>query len=98
MAEWLGTCAPVLRWNAAVNGGRQALVSEAMGGPSRPAADLVAALVAELGLPSRLSDVGVGRELFDEIAEKSLRDIFVHENPRPIRQASDVRGILEAAA
>lgn len=89
---------PVLRWNAAVNGGRQALVGEAMGEPSRPAADLVAALVADLGLPSRLADVGVGPELFDEIAEKSLLDIFVHENPRPIRRASDVRGILEEAA
>src|SRR5215831_7774171 len=55
----------VLRFNHAVNAERQALVSEALGEPDAPAADTVAALIADLGLPGRLRDVGVKPEQFD---------------------------------
>jgi len=89
--------APVLRWNRAADTGRQQLVSEAMGRPGLPAADLVADLVARLGLPSRLGDVGVGPERFPEIAEQALRDPFVHANPRPVRGAEDIVEILQSA-
>ena len=41
----------VLRFNAPVNADRQALVSEALGRPGEPAAEVVAALIAGLGLP-----------------------------------------------
>ena len=51
----------VLRFNAPVNAERQAWVSEALGRPGVPAADAVAALIAGLGLPGTLRDVGVGR-------------------------------------
>lgn len=47
----------VLRFNSAVNPERQALVSEALGHPGEPAADVVAGLIAGLGLPQRLRDV-----------------------------------------
>lgn len=50
---------PVLRYNLPVNADKQALVSEAMGEAGKPASELVAALVAELGLPGRLRDCGV---------------------------------------
>ena len=49
----------VLRFNSAVNADRQALVSEALGRPGDPAADVVAGLIAALGLPQTLRDVGV---------------------------------------
>src|SRR5262245_60133848 len=52
----------VLRFNYEVNAERQALVSEALGEPGAPAACVVAALVADLGLPGRLRDVGVKQE------------------------------------
>lgn len=91
--------APVLRWNRRAEGGaeRQQTVSEAMGQPDRPAADLVAELVARLGLPSRLGDVGVGRDRFPEIAEQAMREPFVHANPRPVRGIGDIFEILESA-
>ncbi len=88
----------VLRWNLPANGERQKRVSEAFGKPGTPAADLVADLVARLGLPRRLADVGVGRERFREIAEKSMHDRAVLNNPRPIEGPAQVVEILELAA
>jgi maleylacetate reductase len=88
----------VLRWNAAVNAERQKRVSEAFGKPEVAAADLVAGLVTSLGLPGRLAEVGVGRDRFREIAEKSMHDRAVLNNPRPIKGPAEVMEILELAA
>jgi maleylacetate reductase len=88
----------VLRWNLPLNGERQKRVSEAFGKPETAAADLVAGLVASLGLPQRLSDVGVGKDRFREIADKSMHDRAVLNNPRPIRGPAEVIEILELAA
>ncbi|HJS86529.1 MAG TPA: iron-containing alcohol dehydrogenase [Acetobacteraceae bacterium] len=87
----------VLRYNEAVNADRQAWVSEALGQPGRPAADVLAELVAALGLPGRLRDVGVREDQLDRIAETSMRDRWVHTNPRKIEGPATVRLLLEAA-
>lgn len=87
----------VLRFNAAVNADRQAIVSEALGDRSIPAADLVAGLIADLGLPSRLRDVGVKPGQLDRIAELSMHDRWIHTNPRKIDGPAAVRQILDAA-
>ena len=58
----------VLRWNLPVNAAQQQRVSEAFGRAQETAADLVAGLVRALGLPGRLSEVGVGRDRFREVA------------------------------
>ena len=63
-----------------------------------PAADLVAGLVKALGLPGRLAEVGVGKDRFREIAEKSMHDRAVLNNPRPIKGPAEVMEILELAA
>ena len=68
----------------AVNAERQAWVSEALGRPGMPAADAVAELIADLGLPGTLRDVGVKAEQLDRIAEESMHDRWVHTNPRKI--------------
>jgi maleylacetate reductase len=88
----------VLRWNLAVNADRQKRVSEAFGKPGTPAADLVAGLVKTLGLPGSLREVGVGKDRFQEIAEKSMHDRAVLNNPRPIKGPAEVVEILELAA
>ncbi|MCA0303528.1 MAG: iron-containing alcohol dehydrogenase [Proteobacteria bacterium] len=88
----------VLRWNLPVNAAQQGRVSEAFGQPQAPAADLVEGLVRTLGLPGRLSEVGVGRDRFREVAEKSMHDRAVLNNPRPIKGPDDVMEILELAA
>ncbi len=87
----------VLRFNAAVNAERQALVSEAMGRPGEPAADVVAALIAGLGLPGRLRDVAVKPEQLDRIAELSMHDRWIHTNPRKIDGPAVIRELLDAA-
>jgi maleylacetate reductase len=87
----------VLRFNEAVNAERQALVSEALGRPNLPAADAVAQLIAGLGLPGRLRDVGVKPEQLDRIAELSMHDRWIHTNPRKIEGPAVVRELLDAA-
>ena len=87
----------VLAWNAAVNADRQRALSEAMGAPDRPAAELVAALIAALGQPGSLRAVGLRRDDLDTVAERALGYAPVRANPRPIRSAADVREILELA-
>jgi maleylacetate reductase len=87
----------VLRFNHTVNAGRQALVSEAMGRPGEPAGDVVAGLIAGLGLPGRLRDVGVKPEQLDRIAELSMHDRWIHTNPRKIDGPAVIRELLDAA-
>jgi maleylacetate reductase len=88
---------PVLRFNATVNAERQAWVSEALGRPGENAGDVVADLVASLGLPGTLRDVGVQPEQLDRIAEESMHDRWVHTNPRKIDGPATVRKLLDAA-
>lgn len=88
----------VLRYNRPANADRQRLVAEAMGHPGKDAADVVAAFVADLGLPSRLAEVGVRREQFGVIAANTMRDTWLHVNPRKIGVPEQVLEILNAAA
>jgi maleylacetate reductase len=87
----------VLRFNEPVNGERQKWVSEALGRPGDSAGDAVAALIASLGLPATLRDVGVKPEQLDEIAAGSMHDRWVHTNPRKIDGPPAVRALLDAA-
>ena len=89
----------VLKWNAAVDGNteKQNLVAKALGSPDKSAAQAVGDLVASLGLPTRLSDVGITSEAFDDIAEGALLTPWVPKNPRTISAAKNVMQILEIA-
>ncbi len=87
----------VLRFNEPVNAARQKWVSEALGHPEQPAGDAVAALIASLGLPATLRDVGVKIDQLDEIAANSMHDRWVHTNPRKIEGPRAVRILLDAA-
>ena len=87
----------VMRWNAATNAISQRHLAEAMGAPNRPAADLVAELVAVLGQPGNLRAVGIARADLDAIAIRALDYPNVRMNPRPISEPRQVREILELA-
>jgi maleylacetate reductase len=87
----------VLRFNQSVNEAQQRLVSEALGDPHKPACDVVSELVAQLGLPSTLREVGVQPEMLELIAKHSMHDRLIHSNPRKIQGPEDVRRILDAA-
>lgn len=87
----------VLRFNQSVNGERQKWVSEALGRPGVPAAEVLSELIGALGLPRTLREVGVKPEMLDRIAEESMHDRWVHTNPRKIEGPHVVRTLLDAA-
>jgi len=87
----------VLRFNDPVNHGKQLRVSEALGRPGEPAADLVAGLIAGLGLPTCLRDVDVKEDQLDLIAENSMHDRWIHTNPRKIDGPAVILTLLDAA-
>ncbi len=87
----------VLRFNHKVNADKQALIGQALGHPEEPAADAVGALIAGLGLPTRLRDVGVKEDQLDLIAENSMHDRCIHTNPRKIDGPAVIRTLLDAA-
>jgi maleylacetate reductase len=87
----------VLRFNHPVNAEKQARVSEALGRPGEPAAEVVAELISGLGLPTRLREVGVEQEQLDQIAEGSMHDRWVHTNPRKIDGPAVIRALLDTA-
>ena len=87
----------VMRYNHSVNAEQQKRVSEALGEPNKPAGELLAELVAELGLPSTLREVGVPADMLDLIAQNAMHDRLIHTNPRKIHGPEDVRSILDAA-
>ncbi len=96
----------VMAYNQDHVGDRQAWIAELMdrdvhGADGKEAAaagrDAVAQLVRDLGLPSRLREVGVGREDFAAIAHDAMQDLVVATNPRPVTSVEDVIELLEAA-
>lgn len=95
-----------LEFNAPAGGAGLLTAAQALGietagltGPEAAmrAAAAVRALVAELGLPSRLRDIGVTPEHLPRIAERTMQDFSIGANPRPVSGAGEVLALLEAA-
>ena len=87
----------VLRWNAEHDASRQARIRTALGAGEQSAADAFDEFIRRLGMPRTLTEVGVGEDRFDQIAELTLADIWGRTNPRPIAGADDVKQILQMA-
>lgn len=87
----------VLEWNSKLNGKRQQAVAEALGEPGLSAGAAVRRLVAGLGLPVTLQEVGVKAEQLPRIAELAARHPVVRRNPRPIESPGQVQEILHLA-
>lgn len=60
--------------------------------------DILDALIRALELPRTLQSVGIGREMFDKLAENTLTDIWAKTNPVPLTRKEDVLEILEMVA
>ena len=90
--------APGMRFNAGHNGKGQARLARVLQAEGiDAAADKVAATLGDLGLPSRLRQVGVTEAGFPQLAEDAMSDFGLHRNPRPVRSADDLLEILGAA-
>jgi len=88
----------VSRWNRQANADRQETVATAMGRPGEDVGDILEELITELGMPGKLSDVGIGPDKFDQIAEASMAVPWIPHNPRAITNPAQIREILEMAA
>lgn len=87
----------VLDYNLPVNAHRQERISACLGDASRPASQMLDALIRQLGMPRTLKEVGVEEKDLDLIANYTLEDIWGRTNPRTIKNADDVMEILRAA-
>jgi maleylacetate reductase len=87
----------VLRWNAAVNADRQREVAAAFGHANQSGGEAVEQFVRGLGLPSRLSQIGISREDIPMIAARYDGTGPIKMNPRPVTGAADLVEILSLA-
>ena len=88
----------VLAWNAEHDASRQARTLAVLGGEHASASAALDAFIAGLGMPRRLSEVGVDESRFQQVAEYTLLDIWGRTNPRPVTSAADILEILRRAA
>jgi maleylacetate reductase len=88
----------VLRYNRPATAEAQKSIAEALRSPDMDASEAFAAFIAKLGLPRKLSDVGVHEDRFGLIGKNAMLSIFTRSNPQPIREPGDVVEILKLAA
>ncbi|HMC08914.1 MAG TPA: iron-containing alcohol dehydrogenase, partial [Actinomycetota bacterium] len=87
-----------MRYNADAVAPELARIGEAMG--ARSGADAGAAvfdLIATLGLPQRLRDVGLREDDLAAVAADALASPAVAANPKPVRNQDELLGILRSA-
>lgn len=93
----------VMRFNLEYSVGPQARIGGILGAggsessKAEAAADLLEGFIADLGLPTRIRDLGVGRADLESVAISAMEDMVVTNNPRPVRSLSQITGLLEAA-
>jgi maleylacetate reductase len=86
-----------LAWNEPVNADRQRAVAAAFGRPGESASAAVRAFVESLGLPTRLGEIGIGRDELAAIAGSWDGGGPLAANPRPVRGRQDVIELLSLA-
>jgi maleylacetate reductase len=89
--------AATLEWNEPVNAERQKAVAERLGRPGARACEAMRDFVKSLGLPTRLTDVGIGAERIPELARQYQGTGPISTNPRKVRGAADLEEILRLA-
>ena len=55
------------------------------------------ALQAELGVPKRLRDIGIAKDLLPTIANKVMGERGLYFYPRPVTHPDEVEVLLQAA-
>jgi maleylacetate reductase len=96
-------CTPVmmpgiLEYNLPVTAEAQKALAAALGRPDESAADAFRAFCKSLGLPTSLSEVGVGADQFELIARNTMTEFFIFSNPRSVKDPAGVLEILKLAA
>jgi maleylacetate reductase len=89
--------AATLEWNEPVNAARQEAIAERLGRPGTRACEAMRDFVKSLGLPTRLTEIGIGAERIAELARQYDGTGPIATNPRPVRNAADLAEILNLA-
>ena len=89
--------AATLEWNEAVNRDRQRAVAEKLGRPGARACDVMRDFVKSLGLPTRLSEIGIDADRIPELARQYTGTGPIATNPRPVSGPEEVAEILRLA-
>lgn len=72
-------------------------IAQALGGTrGSEAPDLLRGFITSLGLPTSMTELGLGRDRFDAIARGTLHESWAGTNPRPLTSPDEVIAILEA--
>lgn len=96
----------VVRFNADVCGDRYTLIARAMGldmkdindeNSGEAVAAAITALTRKMGVPQKLSEVGVPEESLAQVAENSLSDGAIVYNPKPVFDAQEALGVIRQA-
>jgi len=87
----------VLEWNSKKCFQQQLPIAAALGCPEMSASHAVKNLIASLGLPTTLREVGVQESQLAEIAARSLTHPVVRNNPRTINAKQDIEEVLQLA-
>ena len=88
----------VLAWNAEHDASRQGRILQCLGNTHSSASEALDAFIRSLGMPRTLSEVGVGEDRFQQVAEYTMLDIWGRTNPRPVTSPADILEILRKAA
>lgn len=95
--------APGMRFNATANASGLARLASIMGvnrdtyddhTAALAAADEVTGTFLRLGLPARLTEVGVDADGIKKIAQDAMTDYGLHRNVRPVKDASELEEVL----
>jgi maleylacetate reductase len=94
----LGILLPhALRYAGAASRERQEALTQGIGRPGEPLADIVAEIVAKLRLPAKLRDVGVQRSRLSAVAKAASADPLTRADAREFEGGAAPLTILEAA-
>ena len=83
-----------IRFNADHAPDRLALLANVLGGDP---AERVTALLADLGAPTALREIGVNNDDLATIAAGALHDRHLYANPRPVSDAAELEQLLREA-
>ena len=89
--------AATLQWNEPVNLERQKAVAEKLGRPGARPCDVMRDFVKSLGLPTRLTEVGIGADRIPELAQQYKGHGPISTNPRKVKGAADLEEVLRFA-
>lgn len=86
-----------LAFNASVNGTRQARIGAALGHAGEAASVVTDRLIRSLGMPRRLTEVGVQETDLPRLAAAVMHDLWTRTNPRALGDMDAVTAFLRTA-